>query len=284
MEDNTTKLSKEQDELDLLNLVEKAVSFFRNFGKIIIIFSITGLLTGALIYAISAKKFASTLILHSSILTNQEEIAIIEFWEDLLQKKEYPTLANIFNCNVELLKKVSNIKASEIQKLYVQNNPNGFTVEVLVEDTAVLDGLQKGIVYGLENSDYVKSRVAIKKNNLYDLIGKVKDEILKMNFTKSNVDSIMTNKGRSSSSLLIDISGINTQWINLNEKLLDYQEKLKLINAVQVLQSFNKLSNPETPKLTRSLFFGFLAGFFMGYIVAIYMYVQLKLKDRKKPV
>src|SRR6185295_7764394 len=49
------------------------------------------------------------------------------------------------------------------QKLYVQDNPHGFIVQVIVKDTSILDNLQQGIVYGLENTEYVKERLITKR-------------------------------------------------------------------------------------------------------------------------
>lgn len=296
MEVNTQKIYNNQDELDLISLAEKASLFFKKFGKTILLFSVAGLIIGTLLYYSLPKQYMSKLILHaaissnqeasnlttlhSAILTNQEEIEIINTWKDLLKKREYATLSRLLNCNIEVLKKVTGISATEIQKLYTEKNPNGITVDVLVTDTSILDDLQYGIVHGLENSDYVRERIAIKKTNLIDLIQKVKSEITKLDVTKTNVESMFTNKTRSTPALLIDVSGINTQWIELNEKLLEYQAELKFVNAVQVLQGFNKLSKPEKPKLLRLLFFGFIAGGFTGYLVSVYKSVRQKLRNR----
>jgi hypothetical protein len=280
MEVPKKSIDQNSDELDPLNLVEKAVSFFRNFGRLIIICSVIGLLLGWVMFKILPRQYASRLILHSVILTNQEEIEIIETWKSLLNKGEHATLARVMDLDISVIKKLSKISAEEIQKLYIQNNPNGFIVDVLVKDTSILGQLQKGIVTGLENSDYVKERVAIRKDHLIQLIRQVQSEIGKLDTTKSSVQNIISNKSAGASSLMVDISGINTQWVELNEKVLRYEEDLKFVNAVQVLQSFNKLSKPEKPKLATSLFFGLVAGAFIGYILAMIAYLRRKLKLR----
>jgi hypothetical protein len=280
MEASTQTTNYKPDELDLINLLEKGLTFFRNFGKWIIIFSIAGIAAGVLHYLNSPKKYSSRLILHSVILTNQEQIEIIDTWKGLLKKREYITLADVMNCDVNKLKKLSSIDATEIQKLYVQNNPNGFIVDVLVLDTGILTDLQKGIVHGLENSNYVKERVESKKADLNNLIEKVKGEIVNLDSTKTAIANIINNKNKNSSSLMIDVSGINVQWVGLNEKLMSYQEDLKFIRAVQVLQDFNKLSKPEEPKLLKSLFFGFIIGFLIGYTISLFLYVRNRLKIR----
>ena len=280
MDENRQITSSQSDELDLLNVVSKASSFLQKFGKIIIFFSIGGLLLGIAFYLLLPKQYESKLILHSSILTNEEEIEIIKTWNDLLGKREYAFLSSAMNVSPSLLERVTKISATEIQKLYSEKNPNGFIVNVIVLDTAILDDLEDGIIHGLENSYYVKERVETKKANLNDLISKVSQEITNLDSTKKTVTNIITNKNKSTSSLLIDVSGINSEWIDLNEKLLDYKEELKFIGAVQVLQSFNKSNKSEDPKISKSLFFGFAFGAFLGYLIALYKHAHISLQNR----
>jgi len=280
MDERRQITSSQSDELDLLNLVRKAWFFFQKFGKTIIFFSIGGFVLGIAFYLLLPKQYESKLILHSSILTNEEEIEIIKTWSDLLGKGEYASLANTWNVSQSLLSGVFEISAREIQKLYSEKNPNGFIVNVMVLDTAILKNLQDGIIYGLENSYYVKERVETKKENLNDLISKVTQEITNLDSTKKTVTDIIRNKNTSTSSLLIDVSGINSEWVELNEKLLDYKEELKFIGAVQVLQSFNKSSKPEEPKILKSLFFGLAFGAFLGYLIALYKNLRLSIQSR----
>jgi hypothetical protein len=76
------------------------------------------------------------MIVHSFFLTNQEEIQIVNNWNDLLKKKEYDPLIKALHCSEDLLRKVKRIKPKEIQQVFSQVNPNGFTIDVLVTDNA----------------------------------------------------------------------------------------------------------------------------------------------------
>ena len=80
---------------------------------------------------------------------------------------------------------------------------------------------------------------------------------------------------------MVDVSNINTELINLNEKLLIYKEELKFANAVQVLQKFNKFSKPESRKGPFLSTIGAIAGFLLGYIVSLFIYVRRKLIERR---
>jgi hypothetical protein len=270
------------DELDLIVVVEKMVAFFNRFFYILIIFPTIGIIAGFVLFLSTPRKYTSELILHSYILTNLENIQIIENWRVLLTKKEYNTLAVIWNCNPNLIKKINKISTQEIQKLYVQDNPHGFIVQVTVKDTSILDDLQKGIVYGLENTDYVKQKLITKRANLIELIEKVKGEITKLDSTKQIVENILNNKNKSSSSLFVDITSINSGIINLNEKLLTFQEQLKFANAIQVLQNFNKFSHPEGRNGLLLLLVGAIIGLVIGYLTSLVLAVRQKLIERRK--
>lgn len=272
------------DDLDLIILLERFFSFFRRYGRIIITCSIIGILTGLFLYFVLAKRYTSTLLLHSFTLTNTEQINIIENWDELLKKGEYDALSKDFNCDPEMLKKVSSITASEIQKLYVQNNPNGFMVEAVVKDTSVLDPLQQGIVSGLENGEYLKAKLEGRKAVLREMIGKVKAEIIKLDSTKKDIENSINNKSKSSSSYIIDVSGITGQMISLDEKLLGYQEELKFTHAVQVLHNFAKFKNPDSPKLFKLIILGLIAGFSFGYALSIYKYAVKRINQHNSNI
>jgi hypothetical protein len=270
------------DELDLIVVVERIVAFINRFFFILIIFPTFGIIAAFVIFLSTPKTYTSELVLHSYILTNLENIQIIENWKVLLRKKEYNTLAGIWNSNPGLIKKVKKISTEEIQKLYVQDNPHGFIVQVTVKDTSILDNLQQGIVYGLENTEYVKERLITKRANLVELIEKVKGEIAKLDSTKLTVENILNNKNKSSSSLFVDITSINSGIITLNEKLLAYQEQLKFANATQVLQKFNKFSYPESRNGPLLLFVGAIIGLVIGYLTSLVIAVRQKLIERRK--
>lgn len=283
---SVTRLPGEQmnDDLDLVTLAEKVVSFFRSYGKTILVFSLAGILTGFLFYAFAPKTYASSLLLHSYTLTNTEQINIIENWNALLKNEEFKTLAGHFNCDEEMVKKIIRIRASEIQKLYIPNNPNGFMVDVLVKDNNILEKLGNGIVYGLENSDYIKSRLATRRSDLYQLINSVNTEISKLDSTKKSIEESITRNTPRGNSYIIDVSSINTQMIGLKEKLLSYQAELKFSNAVQVLHKFESFGKPYSPRPVKSILLGLVGGFFLGYVISVFRHLGKKMQVRKNNI
>ena len=274
MLDNQTGQENTNDDFDLMDLLERAFSFFRNYGRVIIISTITGMLAGFILYKVSPKQYESTLLLHSSTLTNTELINIIENWNAVLKDGEYVVLGERLNCDPAMLKKVAKLSAAEIQKLYVPNNPNAFVVTAIVKDNAVLDSLSKGIIYGFENSDYIKAKLASRRAMLTELIDKVRTEISRLDSTKKNIEKSINSNNQHSPSFILDVSAITSQVISLNEKLLGYQEELKFSAAVLVFHNFEKFEKPVSPKFFKLVVLGFIGGFAIGYLLSVYLYLR----------
>jgi LPS O-antigen subunit length determinant protein (WzzB/FepE family) len=282
MEKESFNDSNKPDDLDLLIVIDGAINFLRRSWKVLLFFGALGLLLGWIRYSISSPVYKSRSLLHSIILTNQEEIEMIDNWNQLLGRGEYKALAQILNADEATLRKIKKISAEEIQKLYSQNNPNGFAVDVWVTDTAVIDQAQLSLVHGLGNSSYVRERINTRKARFEEMIGNVKTEIAKLETTKAVVDSVIRNSKNGATPFLVDISSLNAQWIGLNEKLLGYQEELKFSNAVQVFQEFNKPNKPIGPSLAKNLVFGLIGGLFIGYVVSLFIRVRQKLRSRRR--
>jgi len=269
-----------QDDIDLIALLERSILFFRKYKWIFLAAIIVGLLLGFLRYRSLPAVYKSRMVIHSFILTNQNDIQIVANWNAVLKSDESAALTSIFNLGEDILCKVKQIKAEEIQKIFTPTNPNGFIIDVLVTDNSILDDLQKGIVYAFENSDYVKDRLAAKRNRLQELIDKTGIELKKMDSTKKMVENLISGKGSSSSSLIVDASTINRQWIEMNEKFLSLKEELKFSNAVQVLQGFSTFKKPAGPNLFVWLFLGLTSCLSVAYIYALFRSTNQKLRNR----
>ncbi len=265
-----------KDEVDLVQVLERIIRFFSNHKKELIGASLAGMLCGYVIFLVQPKLYNSTLILHSQVLTNSEEIEIIDNWNELRKDGEYGVLSQNLNISATLLNSVKLFKATNIQGAPA-GSISGFTVEVLVNDTSILEDLQKAVIYGLENNEYVKEKVNFKRDNATKMIASVNREIAKLDSTKKKIESNNTGKSQGSSSFIVDISDVNVQMITLNEKLFQYQETLKFVDAIQLLQNFEKYSKPASPRLLKMLLSGFLGGIFIGFIWAIWKDVKLNI-------
>ena len=269
------------DDIDLINIAERAFLFFRRYRIAFIIATVAGIALGCLRYYTSGETYKSRLILHSSFLTNLEEIEIITYWNELLKRHEYTALAQSFNYDENMLHAVLSIEGSEILKNYSASNPNGFYIDARIKDNSVLPGLQKALVYGLNNTEYVKQRLLLRKKDVETLIEKVTAEIQKLDSLKKNIETAITSREKNATSFMLDIPGVNKEFIDMNEKLLSYREELQFSSSgIQVLQSFIPLNTPVSISLKVMILLGILFCLFIAFIFTTINSVSERLKKR----
>jgi hypothetical protein len=266
------------DDVDLVSLLQKAVLHFRRFKLAYIIAVIAGVAIGVSLYSILPRLYKSRMVLHPMYLTNEEQIQIIDNWDELLKRTEYASLATAWNCDKSVPETLTSIEATSVMKVFTPNNPNGFYVDVKVKDNDLLPALQQAILYGLNNSEFVKEKVAVRRENIRYMIDKVTSEIAKVDSMKTNVENIISNKEKNPSSLMIDISGLNRQMIDLNEKLLGYKEELRFVNGVFVIQGFSRFDIPVSISLKVLIVIGLILTIVIAYIYTLVVLVREKLK------
>ena len=281
MNESKPQRATSDDEVDLISLLEQGALFFRRFRLLFIGAGIIGILLGCFFYFISPKIYKSRIILHTTYLTNMEQIEIIGYWNEFLKRNERGALAQILGCDGPMLNDLVSCEAAEILKNYSATNPNGFYIDVKVKTNSILPELQKAIVSGLNNTELVKQKLAVKRANLKELIGKVAIEISKLDSTKSSIERIVSNREKNSSALMIDVTGVNRQLIDMNEKLLGYQEELKFSSGVQVVQGFLPFNTPVSISLKVLIVLGLIICLALAYLVTLVIFVNDRLKKRR---
>ena len=279
MTENKTNPEIRSDDIDLIGLLERVYLFFRRFRKVFFIAILAGILLGVIVYFLSPKLYQSKLILHSSYLTNQEEIEIIDYWNQLLQKNERKILNPILDCNEELLNKVISLEGAPILKTYSSTDPNGFYITATVSDNSILPELQMAIIYGLNNTEYVKQKNSEKKQDLQALIDNASFEAKKLDSLKNKIESSID---KNPVPILLNVETINKDLINLNEKLVGYKTELRSLSSVQVLQGFIPLNTPISRSLKTSILLGVLFCLAIAYVFSLLKYVEDRLKQRVK--
>src|SRR5687768_257946 len=129
-----TRQVHRQDDIDLFALIERAILFFKRYRWLFGLAIIAGLVLGYLFYKSIPWTYKSRMVVHSFILSNQEEIQIVKNWNRLLSSGEYATLSAALNIDAGNLRKVKKIKADEIQQVFTPVNPNGFSIDAIVTD------------------------------------------------------------------------------------------------------------------------------------------------------
>lgn len=254
------------EEIDVVGLLAKGVMAIRNNFKTLLLAFLIGAAGGLIFYKVYPKRYSSRMVIQSDILTEAFVASIAKNLGQLLiegNSREVskklgitPTEAsNIFSIDIENI----NSKKEKPEEL-----PNAFLVTVEVFDNAVLPKLQKSIISFLSNNEYVKVREKQHRDYYKGMIAKVDKE---MNSLDSMKRTLFTHKAKSFDVLLMDPTNIYRMAVELSKEKIGYQNKLELVNSVQLVEGFTTYDKTFFPKLSFSLVGGTLLSTILVSIV-----------------
>ena len=236
MEDRTRYTPIAEGEMDLTEILKSLIAYFRRNRAIFLVSCGMGLVIAALIYKLSPRVYTSRLVLESTVLNVHEQAEIVSNWDEQLNTRGYPILARIFNCDLGLVSQVSELKVETVG-LPMEGNA-AFALIIETQDTLGLPAMQDALVYAFKSNDYSRQRVAIRTQNLKDEIAKAEQQLNALDSAHQIVDDFKNGVKSGSSQLMLDVSTIPEQRLNIQEKLAGYKERLAFVNDIQVLQPF----------------------------------------------
>lgn len=256
---------KNADELDLAPLLLKAIRFFRRFGKGIVLLSFLGMVVGCLLYYLLPRSYKATLVLQSSVLSNQQGLQVIDGWDAMLNKRGRPTLAYLFGLSPNSVEKLNSLTPVLIPGAA---DDAGLTVEAQVDDSTIFPAVQSGMLHALESNPYIRDRLAVRRQNLMDQIGQSREELRRLDSVKPYLRSFSESEKDASGKLILDVSNITTQRLACEDRIASMTEKLQFMKPAYVLQGFmeGKASKivPAPVLPLAGLMFGFLMSYCFG--------------------
>src|SRR5690606_4777654 len=146
-------------------------------------------------------------------------------------------------------------------------------VTVRTTDNGILPALQKGIMEFIAENDFVKIRAEERKRVYEELLASVKEEIEKLETVKQKMaqGSTVSPAGM----LLMDPSEAYVKTVQLVEQKLELEEKLRLVNSVQLVEGFIPRNRPVGPGLPLLLSGAIVAGILLSAVVLGFKYAWL---------
>lgn len=175
-----------------------------------------------------------------------------------------------------------NITAEELvtfrEKLIKNNSKYRITVEVFSND--LLQNIQDGLVYYLENNDYVERRIDVQKENLQALRAKLQEERGKLDVLKGLLAdnfSRLSENGRTGSNNVIlgsaenmtDPLNVYREDIKLYNEELSIHKQLALMENVEVIKSFTAFKKPANLSLLKMILLSGLIGLGAAYALVL---------------
>jgi primosomal protein N'' len=254
------------DEIDLFGLFKKVnTAIARNkvaFFSIILI----GLLVSAAIYFITPKRYAVRMLADSKVLSSKDVEEIISEVQTLIKDHNHRALSKKLYLSEGLISQIVKIEAEVTSENPASNNKDAFTITADILNPEITDSLQRGIIYYLENSDYVRSRINIQKENLLAVKKRTEKELLQLDSLKIAVQNVLKRGG---GTFLMEPGTLNERSIALYEKILGIDESLKFLANIQVISGFDKPIIPFFPKFSFHLLTGLVAGLILAIVFVL---------------
>lgn len=177
------------------------------------------------------------------------------------------------------------------EKLLEKNYKYRITIEVFSNE--LLQNVQDGVLYYLENNDYVERRTNIEKENLMALRVKLQEEREKLNVLKSLLAesfSQLSEQGRTGSNNVIlgsaetatDPLNVYREDIKLYNQELGINKTLALMENVEVIKSFTAFKKPANLSLLLVLIYSGLIGLGAAYVLVILLEANKALNRYEK--
>jgi uncharacterized protein involved in exopolysaccharide biosynthesis len=176
------------DEIDLLELLARAVLVAKRNATTIILALVAGTLLGSGFYLAAQKVYESKMILLSDILTTSYSGRITESLDRLIMESNTKVLSERLKMSETDAAQISNIRIEsvKVEKTPSEKDSDIFIVTVRVYDNGILPELQEKIIAYLRNNEYVRIRVENKKKYTEEMIKKIDEELLALEQKSSN--------------------------------------------------------------------------------------------------
>jgi len=258
------------DEIDLVELLVKVVLLIKRNLIQIIIFFVVGTGLGYAYASLAPKVYESKMLVSSEILTESYSEKLFENLQNLIKEKNYSSIGLITGITSEQAKTLSKISIESAlkDKPQKEDEKKFFLITVELTDQSVLPKLETGILNYFQQNDFVKLRIDAKRKMYQQIISKINEEIKSLeNFKKEISDGSFFS--RTKGDVMFDPTTVNSKIVGLTQERESLEERLTLLNSVEVVEGFTIFDKPIWPKKSVSLAAGATLGLFLvGIMIA----------------
>lgn len=258
------------DEIDLGELLLKLFKIVNRNKLILIIFTTLGMAGGLARYYLKVPVYESSMMLRSDILTEAYSETLTDNLKRLIEERNDALLSEKLSITAEEASHLVDIKVESVEEA---STPVGavkniiFLISVEITDNGILENLQAGIVNFLENNEFVKKRIDLRRKRFEALVSQVNIEIKEIDSLKKRMNEGIIYNQQGANLVVLDPSNVYEKALSLFKEELTYQENLELIDSIQLIEGFTAFKNPIAPRLSISGGSGLLVGLFLALII-----------------
>jgi hypothetical protein len=283
------------DEIDLVSVVKNASKVFKTWKKTILYFLLAGLLAGVLYYKITPKHYKSRVYISSNLLKGPSFVLIVDVLQRHINERNYEEVSRLLNLDSGIVRKIDKIQVYSVKNFAEkelsdiitpdaspkeQELESEFIIEAFVSDVTVFKSLEKGLLFYLNNNEYIKKQSAEKKSSLKAVKSKVHEELLQLDSLKNSLNNIFSGaqKPGSSSVSVNDPSAIYNNIIELYQTELRTEAELN-ISDIAIVQGFIFYKKPHGPNLIFCIITSILFFFTLAVVYIFYKEFALRIAD-----
>lgn len=258
------------DEIDLGELLLKLFKIVNRNKFTLLILTALGVALGTLNYYLKEPIYESSMMLRSDILTEAYSETLTDNLKRLIQERNDALLSEKLSITAEEASHLVDIKVESVEEA---NTPVGavkniiFLISVEITDNGILENLQAGIVNFLENNEFVKKRIDLRRKRFEALVSQVNVEIKEIDSLKKRMNEGIIYNQQGANLVVLDPSNVYEKALSLFKEELTYQENLELIDSIQLIEGFTAFKNPIAPRLSISGGSGLMVGLFLALII-----------------
>lgn len=257
-----------QDDIDLLALFLKTINIVRSNFWIILSFFLIGSLLGVSYYYFTNKIYQSSLVISSGILTKSYAETLVENLNRQRRESNIQALTNSLNVSEQTARGLDRLRIQGVSEIEDLKESDKFIITAEVYNPEVFKELQNGLIYYLENNQFVKVRVEQNKKFMKQMLAKMDEEIKDMEAFKEQIVSGSFFRS-AQGNVMFDPTNVNSKILELTKEKITMQNELELVNSVQVIEGFTKYERPVRPRLSVSLISGSFVGLvFVSILIA----------------
>jgi len=254
-----------ESEQDVISITK----FLLVLKKRLLLFAATSLIifSVALLWIFSSKPYYNTKVsIGSAYFTGNAIEPMINALADLRKDGNYEALAKQLNISVA---EASSILKIEIRNKVTQKDFYSVDIALKLSNPEYIPAITKGFMNYFDNNAFIKNRVQIMQAELLDFTTNGERELVRLDSLKKSLQQVLNNKDKVASNIIFP-SNIHLEAVNINEKVYQARQDLKLVKGVELLSRPsipNKSSNPSKLLL---ITFALLGGLFISAFVTIF--------------
>lgn len=269
-------------EIDLGQLLLGVVKVINKNKLLLTIMIVLGGIFGTLYYYIAPSVYESSMMLRSDILTEAYSTALTGNLKKLIDGHDDDVLAEKLNLSKEQASHLLDIKVEGIETPSLSDMTENliFLISVEISDNSILPDLENGIKQYLENNEYVKKRIELRKEKFLTLTRRVRKDISELDSLKKDfLNGSVYNQQLKSNVIFLDPTEIYAKMMILYKEEISYLQSLELNDSIQLIEGFTVFSKAIAPKRIKSIMIGMAIGLVIALLIMLLREVGIYLKQ-----